>query len=78
MAKRYSLAFSMLAGAAAALLLLVFVAVVFPNTGAALPAKPTYVVLPTATPTPLPIITPTPTPGPAGDQPASIAPFGDG
>jgi hypothetical protein len=78
MAQRYSLVFSSLAGVGAALLLLLVVAVVAPPYNSALPAKPTYVDLPTPSPTPLPIITPTPTPGPQGDLPASIAPFGDG
>jgi hypothetical protein len=74
MAQRYSLVFSSLAGVGAALLLLIVVAVVAPPYNSVLPAKPTYVDLPTASPTPLPIITPTPTPGEQGDIPA----FGDG
>jgi hypothetical protein len=70
--------FSSLAGVAAALLLLLLVGVAAPPYNSALPAKPTFVYLPTPTPTPLPIITPSPSPGNQGDVPASIAPFGDG
>jgi hypothetical protein len=78
MAQRYSLIFSSLAGMATALLLLFVVAVVAPPYNSALPARPTYVDLPTPTPTALPIITASPSPGDQGDVPASIAPFGDG
>jgi hypothetical protein len=77
MARRYSFIFSALLGVVTALVILVGVVVAMPGQSQALPARPTFVVLPTSTPTPLPIVTPTPTPGPAGDQPAgSIAPFG--
>ena len=78
MARRYSFIFSALLGVVTALVILVAVVVALPGQAPALPARPTFVVLPTPTPTALPIVTPTPTPGPAGDQPAgSIAPFGD-
>lgn len=60
-------------------MLLVGAVVAMPPQQTALPAKPTFVVLPTPTATPLPIVTPSPTPGAAGDNPdATIAPFGDG
>ncbi len=78
MVQRYSTIFSMLGGAAAALVLLFVVGLLAGGTGFSAPPRATYVVLPTETPTPLPIVTPTPTPGPQGDEPASIAPFGDG
>ena len=77
MARRYSFIFSALLGVITALVILVGVVVALPGQAPVLPARPTFVVLPTPTSTPLPIVTPTPTPGPAGDQPAgSIAPFG--
>ena len=79
MARRYSFIFSALLGVVTALVILVGVVVAMPGQAPVLPAKPTFVVLPTPTTTPLPIVTPTPTPGPAGDQPGvTIPPFGDG
>ncbi len=78
MTQRYGMLISMLGGAAAALVLLFAIGLLAGGTGFAAPPRPTYVALPTETPTPLPIVTPTPTPGAQGDEPASIAPFGDG
>lgn len=79
MARRFNFIFAALLGVVTAFVLLVGAAVAMPAQQTTLPAKPTFVVLPTPTSTPLPIVTPTPTPGPAGDSPAaSIAPFGDG
>jgi hypothetical protein len=79
MTRRLNFAFAALLGMVAVLVLLVGVVVAMPGEQPTLPAKPTFVVLPTPTPTALPIVTPTPTPGPAGDNPdATIAPFGDG
>jgi hypothetical protein len=78
MARRYSFIFAALLGVVTVLVILAGVVVAMPGQTPALPAPPTFVVLPTPTLTALPIVTPTPTPGPAGDQPAgSIAPFGD-
>ncbi len=79
MARRFNFIFAARHGVVTAFVLLVGVAVAMPAQQTALPAKPTFVVLPTPTPTPLPIVTPTPTAGPVGDSPAAtIAPFGDG
>ncbi len=79
MTRRHNFVFAALLGVVTAVVLLVGAVVAMPPQQTALPAKPTFVVLPTPTATPLPIVTPTPTPGAAGDNPdATIAPFGDG
>ncbi len=78
MSNRMSLVLGAVTGIVAALLVAAAVVMVWPGVTPQPPARPTAVILPTASPTPLPVITPAPSgtiqiAGPS----QSIAPFGD-
>jgi hypothetical protein len=77
MSGRYRSLVAALLGVVTTLAILAGVVVAMPGQSMPTSARPTLVILPTPSPTPLPIVTASPT-TPAGDVPATIAPFGDG